>query len=104
MAKTKSTEKKTTTRKPVTRKSSQVKPSVASRKPAPAKQKYTDEYAEYLARYELDGDDRPRLSPGEFERLDDELLELLELQAEGKLDDEQIIRIQEIEYLLLDSE
>lgn len=104
MPKPKTPAKKTTTRKPVTRKSSSVKPTAAPRKLVATKAKYTAEYADYLARYELDGEGRPRLSPGEFDRLDDELLELLDLESEGGLDDEQIIRIRELEYLLLESE
>ena len=65
---------------------------------------YSAEYREYLQRYELSGAGRPRLSPAEFDRLDDELLDLLALETEVGLDDEQIIRLHELEYLLLDSE
>ncbi len=43
------------------------------------------------------------MSPQEFDRLDDELLELLDLSAHN-LSDEQIIRIQELEFLLIDTE
>src|SRR5512136_3020396 len=65
----------------------------------------TDEYNDYLERYELYGEGHPRLSPSEFERYDDELLELLELQADqGSLSDDQIVRLQELEFLLLDTE
>jgi hypothetical protein len=73
--------------------------------PAPPKHTYSAEYAEYLERYELYGEGRPRLSPSEFDRLDEEMLELLELEGEkGILDDEQIVRLQELEYLMLDTE
>lgn len=65
---------------------------------------YSDEYRDYLERYEAAGVGRPRLSAKEFDRLDDELLDLLALQYETGLDDEQTIRLQELEYLLLDSE
>jgi hypothetical protein len=61
------------------------------------------EYEEYLERYAEFGEGRLRLSPQEFDRLDDELLELLDLSAHN-LSDEQIIRIQELEFLLIDSE
>lgn len=72
--------------------------------PSP-KHTYSDEYAEYLERYELYGEGRPRLRPSEFDHLDEEMLELLELEGEkGVLDDEQIVRLQELEYLLLDTE
>ncbi len=72
---------------------------------SPTRHTYSDEYAEYLERYELYGEGRPRLSPSEFDRLDEEMLELLEAEGEkGVLDDEQIVRLQELEYLLLDTE
>lgn len=70
-----------------------------------SKHTYSDEYAEYLERYELYGEGRPRLSPSEYDHLDDEMLELLELDGDkGVLNDEQIVRLQELEFLLLDSE
>ncbi len=65
----------------------------------------TPEYLDYLQRYEEMGEGRQRLSPEEFDQLDDELLELLDLAASGtELSDEQNIRIQELEFLLIDSE
>ncbi|MBI5648956.1 MAG: hypothetical protein HZC40_00665 [Chloroflexi bacterium] len=73
-------------------------------KSAPQKEAFTAEYREYLERYDLDGAGRPRLTPAEFDRLDEELLDLLALEAERGLNDEQVIRLQELEYLLLDSE
>jgi len=65
------------------------------------KKKVSPEYREYLDRHSFLGEDRPKLSFDEFEKLDDELLDLL---AMDNLDDEQAIRKQELEYLLLDSE
>ncbi len=65
---------------------------------------YSDEYLDYMNRYTLYGSDRPQLSPAEFDRLDDEMLDLLGLESEIGLNDEQIVRLQELEYLLLDSE
>jgi hypothetical protein len=102
---------------PAVKKSAKKKNVKPARKPARAKQprvraapprapsaKYSDEYREYLERYEYMGEGRPRLSPVEFDRLDDELLDLLVFESEIGLDDEQIVRKQELEYLLLDSE
>ena len=86
-----SPKKKTPARKP------------ASKRPA-KKRTYSEEYTEYLERYELYGAGRPRLSPTEFDRRDDELLDLLAQEMERWLDDDQIIRVKELEYLLLDSE
>lgn len=65
---------------------------------------YSAEYLDYLERYKVAGGDRPLLSPKEFDRLDDELLDLLVLDLEVGLDDEQVVRLQELEYLLLESE
>lgn len=64
---------------------------------------WTPEYSDYMERYAQFGEGRPRLSPDEFDRLDDELLELLDLSGHV-LNDEQIVRIQELEFLLIDSE
>jgi hypothetical protein len=63
----------------------------------------TPEYTDYLERYAEFGEGRPRLSPPEFDKLDDELLELLDLSGHA-LTDEQIVRIQELEFLLIDTE
>ncbi len=78
----------------------------APKKAAPARKlKASPEYMEYLERYEEFGEGRRRLSAQEFDKLDDELLELLDLSAEGReLSDDQVIRIQELEFLLIDSE
>lgn len=65
---------------------------------------YSAEYLDYLERYKMVGGDRPLLSPREFDRLDDEFLDLLALDCEADLDDEQVVRLQELEYLLLESE
>lgn len=61
------------------------------------------EYRAYEKRYLELGEDRPKLSPEEFDALDDELLELLALDDDD-MTDEQIVRIQELEYLLIDAE
>lgn len=61
------------------------------------------EYREYEERYARLGQDRPKLSPAEFEKLDDELLELLALDPD-EMTDEQLVRVQELEYLLIDSD
>jgi hypothetical protein len=61
------------------------------------------EYRAYEKRYLEMGEDRPKLSPQEFEELDDELLELLALD-DVLMTDDQIVRIQELEYLLIDAE
>jgi hypothetical protein len=96
-ARKKPTKKKTSARRPVRAK----KTRASIRAP---KESYSSEYADYLERYTLYGAGRPRLDPAEFDRLDDEMLDLLGLESEQGLNDEQIVRLQELEYLLLDSE
>ena len=76
--------------------------------PAPRRRSVSDTsdeaYAEYLERYEMYGDERPRLNHSEFNRLDDELLDLLAETEGGPLTDDQVIRLHELEFLLLDEQ
>ncbi|GIL15603.1 MAG: hypothetical protein BroJett039_07760 [Chloroflexota bacterium] len=78
---------------------------MATKKPAKSKNQpaVSIEYREYEKRYAELGNERPKLSPEEFEQYDDELLELLALN-DNLMTDEQIVRIQELEYLLIDTE
>lgn len=69
-------------------------------KPAPPT---SPEYREYLKRHAELGKDRPKLTPQEFEEYEDELLDLLALD-DRRMTDEQIVRIQELEFLLIDAE
>jgi len=63
---------------------------------------YSEEYASYLERYELFSEGQPKLSPEEFDHLDDELLDLLALDAEGyELTEDQEERYLELMYLLV---
>jgi len=60
------------------------------------------DYKEYLERYEILGEDRPKLSLEEYDRLDDELLDLLALVVnEVRLNPEQEERLRELESILL---
>ena len=97
---------KTTSTKTPTRKAAggkKAKPSAPATVRAP-KATYSEEYAGYLERHALFGAGHPRLTSDEFDRLDDEMLDLLDLEFKAGLNDEQIIRLQELEFLLLDSE
>ncbi len=78
-----------------TRKSSSPKPKPGSGS--------SPEYRAYLKRHTELGQDRPKLSSEEFELYEDELLDLLALDDED-MTDEQIVRIQELEFLLIDAE
>lgn len=75
----------------------------SSGKPKPTERSVSPEYREYEKRYVQFGEDRPKLSPEEFDAYDDELLELLAL-SDDRMTDEQIVRVQELEYLLIDTE
>lgn len=100
-----STKKKSTTKAVRPKKKTVARKTTAPRAEPAQKENYTEEYSDYLERYELYGEGRPRLSPSEFERLDEELIDLLALEADqGVLNDDQIVRLQELEFLLLDSE
>jgi hypothetical protein len=61
------------------------------------------EYREYLKRHQELGQDRPKLTAEDFDLYEDELLDLLALDDEF-MTDEQIVRIQELEFLLIDAE
>lgn len=63
----------------------------------------TPEYREYEKRHAELGEERPKLTQQEFESYEDELLDLLALNDREMTDDE-IVRIQELEYLLIDAE
>ena len=82
---------------------------MATRKTNPTKPKSkttapsSPEYREYEKRHAELGEDRPKLTPEEFEELDDELLELLAV-SNKPMSDEQIVRLQELEFLLIDAE
>lgn len=61
------------------------------------------EYRQYEKRHAELGEERPKLTQQEFESYEDELLDLLALNDREMTDDE-IVRIQELEYLLIDAE
>ena len=92
---------KTPTQKTSPGKKTRVHASATVRAPKPT---YSEEYAGYLERHALFGAGHPLLSSDEFDRLDDEMLDLLDQEFKAGLNDEQIIRLQELEFLLLDSE
>ncbi len=88
-------------RKSAASKKARVRAAATTRVPKTA---YSEEYNGYLERHALFGAGHPRLTSDEFDRLDDEMLDLLDLEFKVGLNDEQIIRLQELEFLLLDSE
>ena len=71
------------------------KPTITRRKRMAPKVPVSLEYKEYLKRYTFHGTERPKLAPDEFDKLDDEYLDLLDHETEqGWLNDEQSVRKQ----------
>lgn len=59
-------------------------------------------YENYLILYNLYGRGRPRVTREQYEQLDTELMDLVS-QADGSdLDHTQILRVRDIEYMLMD--
>ncbi len=62
----------------------------------------SQEYEQYLERYDWDGEDLPKLTAEEFCQLEDELMALeADRAAGGKLSTEQRKRLRELRRLLL---
>ena len=59
-------------------------------------------YENYLILYNLYGRGRPKLNREQYERLDPELLALVSGGDDKELSREQIARVRDIEYMLLD--
>lgn len=61
-----------------------------------------EDYREYLERHKILGEGQPKLSLEEYDRLDDEVLDLLALVvSEVRLTPEQEERLRELESILL---
>lgn len=59
-------------------------------------------YENYLILYNLYGRGRPKLGREQYEKLDQELMALVSGDDEKELSREQIARVRDIEYMLLD--
>jgi len=59
-------------------------------------------YENYLILYNLYGRGRPRLKRDQYEKLDAELMELVGKGDDAELGRDQIARVRDIEYMLLD--
>lgn len=59
-------------------------------------------YENYLILYNLYGRGRPRLSREQYEQLDGELMEMIAHGNSEELTQENIIRVRDIEYMLMD--
>lgn len=59
-------------------------------------------YENYLLLYNLYGKGRPRISREEFQKLDEELMQIVARSDGGELEKADITRVKDIEYLLMD--
>jgi hypothetical protein len=59
-------------------------------------------YENYLLLYNLYGTGRPHVERAEFERLDDELMQIISRAEGGELSRADVARINDIEYILMD--
>ena len=59
-------------------------------------------YENYLILYNLYGRGRPRVSREQYEQLDAELMKLVSTADNDQLDHEQMVRVRDIEFILMD--
>ena len=59
-------------------------------------------YENYLILYNLYGRGRPRVSREQFEELDTELMHMISRADHGEMSRDEIARIRDIEYILMD--
>jgi hypothetical protein len=105
MPKLKTTPKrKTRSSKSAARKKPVIKPQALIRAKPTKPALEQNEYQQYLQRFARSGAGRRRLGPKEFDDLDDKLLDLYAQEAITRLDLEQSVLRQELEYLLILSE
>lgn len=59
-------------------------------------------YENYVVLYNLYGRGRPRVSREQFEALDTELMQMISRADHGEMSRDEIARIRDIEYILMD--
>ena len=59
-------------------------------------------YENYVVLYNLYGRGRPRVSREQFEELDTELMHMISRADHGEMSRDEIARIRDIEYILMD--
>ncbi|MBX3458433.1 MAG: hypothetical protein KF696_00545 [Planctomycetes bacterium] len=59
-------------------------------------------YENYLILYNLYGRGRPRVSREQYEQLDAELMQIVARGESSELNREDIVRVRDIEYILMD--
>lgn len=70
--------------------------------PAKSSDVYDYYYENYLLLYNLYGTGRPRVDRDEFEKLDSELMQIIARAEGGELSRNDVARINDIEYILMD--
>jgi hypothetical protein len=59
-------------------------------------------YENYLILYNLYGRGRPRVTREQYEQLDSELMKLVSTAENDQLNHQQMVRVRDIEYVLMD--
>jgi hypothetical protein len=59
-------------------------------------------YENYLILYNLYGRGRPRVTREQYEQLDSELMRLVSTAENDQLNHQQMVRVRDIEYVLMD--
>jgi len=59
-------------------------------------------YENYLILYNLYGRGRPRVTREQYEQMDSELMQLVSNAQNGELTHQQMVRVRDIEYVLMD--
>ncbi|MCA8919573.1 MAG: hypothetical protein KDB68_00260 [Planctomycetes bacterium] len=59
-------------------------------------------YENYLILYNLYGRGRPRITREQYEQMDSELMKIVSDAENGEFEHEQMVRVRDIEYVLMD--
>lgn len=70
--------------------------------PSKSSDVYDYYYENYLILYNLYGRGRPRVTREQYEELDAELMQIVAQAETGELRHPQIVRVRDIEYILMD--
>jgi hypothetical protein len=70
--------------------------------PSKSSDVYDYYYENYLILYNLYGRGRPRVTREQYEQLDSELMQLVAGADNNQINHEQMVRVRDIEYVLMD--
>ena len=70
--------------------------------PSKSSDVYDYYYENYLILYNLYGRGRPRITREQYEQMDSELMKIVSDAENGEFEHEQMVRVRDIEYVLMD--